>query len=65
MALWSGIVDSTLPKTETNLLALGMALVDEANGDDMTLGCMAFGELWLRFLERAEMDLEPAISADL
>lgn len=31
----------------------------------MTLWFIAFSELWLRDLERAEMHLEPAVSADL
>lgn len=60
-----GIIESMLPRTETNLIVLGMALVEQAKGEDMTLWFIAFSELWLRDLERAEMHLEPAVSADL
>lgn len=47
------------------LVALGIALADEAKGDDVALGFRALSELWLRVLERADIDLEPAIRADL
>ncbi|KAM1348832.1 hypothetical protein PS1_002951 [Malus domestica] len=46
------------------LVAQGIVLVAEANGDAMAAGFKELREVWVRALERA-MDLEPAIRADL